>query len=105
MLANVVVPLRFLELIESITTPVIIGKDVFIPDESLVMCCKYRPDLRNGLVWGTPISEVTGLYDRYRVSVRLSIVDRIKMFPGAMTNIPIYEDVPIVSRVIKFFPL
>lgn len=105
MLANVVIPLRFLELIESILTPALIGKDVYLPDESLVRCRKYQPDLSNGLVWGTPISEIVGLYDRYCISVRLSIADRIKMFPGAMTNIPIYEDVPIVSRVIKFFKL
>jgi len=105
MLADVVVPLRFLELIESIITPVLIGKDVYIPDESLVTCTRYQPDLSNGLVWGTPISDIVGLCDRYCISVRLSIVDKIRAFPGAMTNIPSYEDVPIVSRVIKFFAL
>lgn len=95
-------PLRFIELIEGILSPVLIGKDVFCPSMELVTCHLYEVDENSAIVWGIPVDPVIGLYLRYGFSIRHSIKDRINQFPGAMAFVPSYEHVPIISRVIRF---
>lgn len=102
---NVTMPLRFLELIEGILAPVLIGKDVFCPSEKLVRCRLYNVDINSSIVWGIPVDRVVGLSERYGFTIRNSIVDRISQFPGAMSTVPDYKDLPIVSRIIKFTTL
>merc|ERR1712176_121397 len=99
------IPLRFLELIEGILAPVLIGKDVFCPCEQLVRCRQYVVDVNTAVVWGIPVDPIVGLPFRYGFSMRNSVIDRISQFPGAMTTVPAYADLPIVSRVIKFTTL
>lgn len=100
--SDVSIPTRFIDLCEGILAPVLIGKDVFCPAESLVRCKKYTVNLDTAVVWGIPVDRIVGLPLRYGFTLRNSIVDRIKQFPGSMSNVPDYKEVAIVSRIIRF---
>jgi len=96
------IPTRFIDLIEGIISPVLIGKDIFVPAELLVRCKYHTVEHASSIVWGIPVDDVVGLPRRYGFSMRNSIVDRIKQFPGAMSFVPDYADVHISNRVIRF---
>lgn len=99
---QVLIPVRIIELCEAILAPILIGKDVFCPSEKLVRCRYYTNVGNASVVWGIPVDPVVGLALRYGFSLRNSIVDRINQMPGAVSTAVEYQELPIVSRVIRF---
>lgn len=102
---NLVLPTRLIDLFVSVLSPVLIGKEVFLPDISLVKCNYFEKLTNASFVFGTSVGAPLPLALRYGIPFRLSIFDRIGEFPGAMSSLREFEYIHVNNRVIVFKPL
>lgn len=98
------IPARIQELFVGVLSPVVIGRTVLCPDESLVRCVEYVGLEHGPLIFGTVVGGIFPLARRYGIPLRLGVFDRIAQFPGAMVSVSEFDEslVLVVNRVIQF---
>lgn len=98
------IPSRIQEMFVGVLSPVLIGRTIMCPDESLVRCEEYVGLEQGPLVFGTVVGGILPLARRYGIPLRLGVFDRLAQFPGAMSSVSEFDEelVLVTNRVIKF---